>query len=60
VCICVVVISHDMKIWLGKFFSAWSQTAVVLCTEVHKRREKVRGAERVDSCEKELFIQRAK
>ena len=33
--------------WKG--FFAWSQTAVVLCTEVHKRREKVRGGERVDA-----------
>ena len=38
-----------MKVWLGKlFFFAWSQTADVLYTEVHKWREKVRGGECVD------------
>ena len=31
----------------------------MLCTEVHKRREKVRGRECVDRCKKELYIQRA-
>jgi hypothetical protein len=41
------------------WFFAWSQTADVLCTKVQKRREKVRGGERVDSCEKELYIRRA-
>ena len=29
--------------WKG--FFAWLQTADVLCTEVHKRREKMRGGE---------------
>ena len=30
------------------FFVVWSQTADVVFTEAHKRREKVRGGERVD------------
>jgi hypothetical protein len=47
-------------VWPGKDWFAWSQTADVLCTEVHKRREKVRGGECVDSCEKELYIQLVK
>jgi hypothetical protein len=47
-----------MKIWLGKVF-ACSQRADVLCTEVHKRMERVRGGERVDSCEKELYTQQS-
>ena len=38
-----MVSGHNMKVWLEMFFFvAWSQTAYVLCTEVHKRREKVR------------------
>jgi hypothetical protein len=38
-----------MKVWLRKVFFAWSQTANVLCTEVHKQRENVSGGERVDA-----------
>ena len=33
--------------WRG--VCAWSQTAVVLYTKVHKRREKVRGGESEDA-----------
>ena len=46
-----MVNGNGMKVWLGKVFSS-----VLLCTEVHKRREKVRGGERVDE---EEIIQRA-
>lgn len=42
-----MVIGYDMKVWKGIF--AWSQTVDALCIEVHKRREKVRGGERVDA-----------
>jgi hypothetical protein len=42
-----------MKVWLGKVWRknvfVWSHTAVVLCIEVHKRREKLRGRERKDA-----------
>jgi hypothetical protein len=46
--LCAKVSDHDMKVWLGMFFSGLSQTADVFCTEVHKQREKVRG-ERLDA-----------
>ena len=46
---------YDM-VWLGMFFFAWSHTiADVLYIEVHKRREKVRGVERID-CEKKYNV----
>jgi hypothetical protein len=46
--LCVAVSDYGMKVWLGMFFFVWSRTAVVFCNEVHKRREKVRGGERID------------
>ena len=42
-----LAVMYEGSAWKG-FFS-WSQTADVLCTEVHKRREKVRGGEHVDA-----------
>jgi hypothetical protein len=54
-CVTLAASSHDMTFWLGMFFSPSHQTADVLCTEVHKRREKVIRGERVDTCEKELL-----
>jgi hypothetical protein len=36
-----------MTFWLGEVFSP-DQTAVVLCTEVHKRRDNVIGGKHVD------------
>ena len=39
---------YDIEVWLGKVFSP-CHTADVLCTEVHKRRETMRGGECVDA-----------
>ena len=36
-------------VWKGYF--AWAHTADMLCIEVHKQREEVRGG-----CEKEYFV----
>jgi hypothetical protein len=39
-----------MMICLGKAFFGWSQSADVLCTEVHKRKDnEVRGGDRFDA-----------
>jgi hypothetical protein len=40
----VVFSDYSMMVWLGEVFAP-----VVLRTGVHKRREKVRGGERVDA-----------
>jgi hypothetical protein len=42
-----VVSGYDMKVWLGKFFLHGPRH--VLSSEVHKRRESVRGGECVDA-----------
>ena len=40
--------------WKG--FFAWSHTAVVLCIEVHKRREEGRGGERIDVTRNAMWL----
>jgi hypothetical protein len=49
----VAISSHDMKVWLGNVLMP-GHIQLVCCA---LGRENLRGGERVDRCEKEIYIQ---